>query len=86
MPNLYLVHVNMKKAKAELKSHSILKHNKNQIRVWVKAENPDSACSLAIKRICNDIVEAARMSKPRAKHFIDKLRHLISVTKVEPAS
>jgi len=86
MPNLYLVHVNMKKARGDLKKHSISKHNKNEVRVWVKAENPDMACSLAVGRICRDISEACKMGKLRSAKFIDKIKHLMSVTKVMPAS
>ena len=86
MINLYLVQVNMKKARKELKRRTIKKHNKDEVKVWVKAENPDMACTLAIGRICKDIVEASKMSKARSSVFMDKLKHLISVTKITPAS
>ena len=50
----YLVIVDMTKALKQLKAASIKVHNRSEVKMHVKAKDPDDACAVAIDKIYKD--------------------------------
>ena len=63
-----------------MKQAGVKSHNKLETILRVNAKDPDMACSLAVEKVCQDIVKERETA--RFKEVAGKARHVISVTKI----
>ncbi len=80
----YLVIVDMTKALKQLKAASIKVHNRSEVKMHVKAKDPDDACAVAIDKIYKDILKTRNSA--RVRDTAEKVKHLISIKKIRKAS
>ena len=77
---LYRVHIDMTKVLKVMKEANIKSHSKSETTVWVEAKDPDEACDLAVRKVCNDIIK--ERSTTRHKDIARMVRRKASVSKV----
>ena len=74
----------MPKLLPSMKEAGVKVHNKAEVTVWVKAQDPDEACALGIKKICSDLLKERDTS--RYREIVQKIKAKASVTKVRRSS
>jgi len=77
---IYKIEIDIKKILPFLKRLGIYKYKNNKTYVFIKAEDPDEACGLAIEQMGEDMITLNDTSAVR--DFIAELSTSVRVTKI----
>ena len=77
---IYKLEIDIRKILPLLKKLGIHKYRNDKTYVFIKADNPDDACGLAIEQMSKDIITVN--DTPAVRDFIAELSTSVRVTKI----